>query len=436
MILETEIWINLHSNNISHFEKIGYEIPRFIDKYGKSRVKKGTKILVKVNDLPIGSKARVTKVCDYCGMNVPNQQYGLILSRRESGKDRCHACGKIKGGVSRKEAVSYQESFEFFSKENSMLYLLDEYSDKNELKPSQISFGTQTSVIWNCLSCTSEYFMRVSQRTSGTKCPYCANKKVNHTNDLWKTHSYVAKILLTPEDGHKYTSGSGEKVNFKCLNCGDVNKKIIRDIVRRGYTCHRCGDGVSYPEKFVWNILEQLNVSFETQKSFSWSENKRYDFFIEGLSNTIVEVHGEQHYTGRFESKGGRTLEEEQENDRLKYKKAMESNYINNYIIIDARKSEMEYIKSSILNSNMVSLYNLDDIDWLEAHEFACNSLVKNISELWNSLGSVTEISKIIKLGNLTVRKYLKQGTSLGWCDYDPVEVQINNGKLLKSKYN
>jgi hypothetical protein len=114
----------------------------------------------------------------------------------------------------------------------------------------------------------------------------------------------------------------------------------------------------------------------------------------------------------------------------------MESNYINNYIIIDARKSEMEYIKSSILNSNMVSLYNLDDIDWLEAHEFACNSLVKNISELWNSLGSVTEISKIIKLGNLTVRKYLKQGTSLGWCDYDPVEVQINNGKLLKSKYN
>ena len=50
---------------------------------------------------------------------------------------------------------------------------------------------------------------------------------------------------------------------------------------------------------------------------FEWSENKRYDVYIPYL-NCIVENHGEQHYNNSFKSLNGRTLEEEQKNDKYK----------------------------------------------------------------------------------------------------------------------
>ena len=70
-------------------------------------------------------------------------------------------------------------------------------------------------------------------------------------------------------------------------------------------------------------MLSQLNLSFDREKVFEWSEGdakkaykgrKRYDFYLPA-SNTIIEVHGAQHYEKGFEAIGGRTLKEEQKND-------------------------------------------------------------------------------------------------------------------------
>ena len=49
---------------------------------------------------------------------------------------------------------------------------------------------------------------------------------------------------------------------------------------------------------------------------------------------------------------GGRTLEEEQENDELKKSLAIK-NGIKDYLVIDCRESEMEFIKSNILKSQL-----------------------------------------------------------------------------------
>ena len=71
------------------------------------------------------------------------------------------------------------------------------------------------------------------------------------------------------------------------------------------------------------------------QKTFDWSQRKRYDFYIEEI-NTIIVVHGDQHYANSFESIGGKTLEKEIENDALKQRLAIE-NGMNNDIVRDAR---------------------------------------------------------------------------------------------------
>jgi hypothetical protein len=91
------------------------------------------------------------------------------------------------------------------------------------------------------------------------------------------------------------------------------------------------------------------------------------------------------------------------------------------------------------MNSKLPQLLNFkeSDIDWLKCHEYACNSLVKTVCGLWNQdIRSTFKISELINIGNQTIRKYLKQGALLGWCDYNPIEVQIRCGKRLSQSNN
>jgi hypothetical protein len=306
-ILENEIYANLTSTNIKHFEQIGYEIPRYIDRKGRLRVKNGTKILVPLKDLPKGSNVKVTKVCDLCGRHAPNQPFCSILKMRQSNTDICKSCSMTR---------------------------------RNQKSPPD-------------------------------------------ENSLWTTHPEIASLLDSKEDGYRFTYGSAKKANFKCSECGYIDKnKRITTVVRKGFNCPRCSDGISYPEKFMHNMLQQLEIEYDIQKVFNWSHNKRYDFYIP-LLNCIIETHGEQHYRGGYEFIGGKNLKEEQENDKLKEQLARDYG-IENYIIIDCRKSELNFLKNSILNSKLNNIFNLSNIDWGKCHEYSCSSIVKQACGLWN----------------------------------------------------
>jgi hypothetical protein len=422
-ILEEEVLVTVGGNKTNYYETLGYKIPRYLDNQGRLKVKRGTKILVKVEDLPRVSTQKVTKICDECGKHIKNQEYGVIISRREErdGKDRCHQCGKINGGITRKSNVPYEKSLENFAKQNNMTHLLNEFSDKNIKKPESISYGTEDEYLWDCPVCKSEYPMEVRNRTNNKcNCPYCHGARVNDTNCLWTTHPEIAKLLKNPQRGYEITAGKNKKEDFICIDCGYEQRKTVNDVSNQGFTC-RCGDGLKYPEKFTMAFLDQLNTEYETQKTFEWSSNKRYDFYIEKLYNLIIEVHGQQHYNGSFETAGGRSLEQEVENDKIKMQLALENNI--NYIIIDCRKSELEYMKKSFINSELSDIFNLNNIDWLGCHEFALNSLVKVVCDHWSTTKDTSEIGKIVNLSRTTVVRYLNKGASLGWCPtYDPKE--------------
>lgn len=130
--------------------------------------------------------------------------------------------------------------------------------------------------------------------------------------------------------------------------------------------------GGSFPERFVSSVLNLLSVDYSREQIFSWSKSppngtKRYDFYISS-KNTIIEVHGAQHYDGGFESRGGRTLKEEQENDQIKETLALE-NGIENYIIINATSSSFDFIKSSILqNHKFCKLFDMAHFNWSDMH--------------------------------------------------------------------
>lgn len=299
---------------------------------------------------------------------------------------------------------------------------------------SKFNYKRTKYYTYECLVCGNKDKIREYCLCNGTSCNVCANKKVLvGFNDLWSTHPEIARLLKNKDDGYKITHGTQIKQLFQCPICGYEDNKLISNVIKIGVACPICSDGLSYPTKFMIKTLEQLNINFTVEKTFKWSKQKRYDFYIPSL-NCIIEMHGEQHYTNSFKHLDSRTLEEEQENDIFKENLAKE-NGIKNYIIIDCYYSDMKYIKNNIMKSKLNNFLDLTSVNWLLCDEFAVDSLVKKACDLWNKgYDSTTKVSEKMKLERGTVIKYLKRGTSLGWCDYDPKEAARKSSSITGKK--
>jgi DNA-directed RNA polymerase subunit M/transcription elongation factor TFIIS len=284
--------------------------------------------------------------------------------------------------------------------------------------------------IYECLTCHTLQQRVERNIINKANCNVCNNHKmIVGINDMWTTNPEIATLLLNKQDGFKYLVTSSLRTDFICPICNSIlYNKLIGSVKSKGLQCKYCSDGVSYPEKFVCSMLKQLNIEFDKEVKFVWSDNKRYDFYIYHI-NTILEVHGMQHYKyNSFKLMGGQSLQSIIDNDKYKYNLA-QTNHISNYIIINAMYSELDYIKNNIINSNFSQLYNLYHIDWLKCHNDAHNSLIDVAVRLWNKGYEITKISKLMHLHRFTISRYLKQGAVLHLCDYIP-----KVGGVIKSK--
>lgn len=272
--------------------------------------------------------------------------------------------------------------------------------------------------------------------TRGDGCVCCSSHKaILGINTIWDTDKWMVDLGVQEEDSKKYTKRSNQKIVVVCPDCAREKRMSINDIYGNHSISCTCSDKNPYPEKCLSGILKQLNVEFNTQLNksiFKWIGVYKYDFYIPSL-NIIIETHGMQHYT---DSSGVfiKTLEEEQENDKSKKELALANKIKEDcYIIIDCRYSKLEFIKNSVLNSNLANLFDLSTLDWNKVQEFALSNLVKVACEYWDSRKySIKDISEIMKLNVETIRRYLKQGNGI-WCHYDAKEEASKlNGKRSK----
>jgi hypothetical protein len=298
-----------------------------------------------------------------------------------------------------------------------------------ELTPHSVTSKSGKKVWWQCDYGHEWDASIISRGRNG--CPICGNKKVLiGFNDIWTTNPEMAKLLLNPEDGYRHTQASGKKVDWKCLDCEYVtkNKPIFR-MLEDLTICKSCSDGFKFPEKFMLNLLLQLQVEFIRQKSFNWLKEKKYDFYIPSL-NMIIETHGGQHYKIQgYVSVGGRTLEEEQSNDRLK-KIMAKKNGVVNYIEVDCRKSTLKHIKKSILGTNLTYFFDLGKINWELIVKNAQNSKIVQACEFYSIHKyelTYAEMANILDIHLSTLKDYLVQGSQIGLCEYE-----TNNKKRNK----
>lgn len=242
-------------------------------------------------------------------------------------------------------------------------------------------------------------------------------KAIKGQTDLWTTSPQVAAMLLNPDDGYHITSGSHQKRDFKCPHCNTtISSKMVRKVVKEGLKCHVCSDGISYPEKFVANLLVQLCVEFSHDTTFDWSGNKRYDFYIQN-KNLIIETHGIQHYSDK-KMFGNANRRLEKPNDEYKRNLAID-NDISKYIELDCRYSEFDYIRQSVLNSDIRFIYDLSCVDWDLLERSCLESKVVEACNMYNKgIKNTNEISRAIGINRTTVREYLRRCADAGLCDY------------------
>ena len=90
-----------------------------------------------------------------------------------------------------------------------------------------------------------------------------------------------------------------------------------------------------------------------------------------------------------------------------------------------------DYIRNNILSSTLNQLFDLSHIDWKLCDEFAQKNIVKEISTFYNNGNhDMANLRKSFCLSASSVRRYLKKGTELGWCNY----VTKNSQKIGATK--
>lgn len=293
----------------------------------------------------------------------------------------------------------------------------------------------------HCSVCNQSWVGNPSAIYRGTrKCPICTNQKiVVGYNDLWHTRPDVARLLKNPEDGYKYSFGSGKRVIFVCPECGAQSNPLqIWLVAKYGLSCHNCSDGISIPNKFMSNLLRCfLGDSYEREKVFDWCKFSIngcmtygiYDFYFKLKDKRfIVEMDGGLGHGKEFQyTKINEIRDKEAELERDHQKDLLAQQHGIQVIRIDAQKSDLNYLCSQVKQSALSEIFDFDNVDFCDIYKKCLTSLMMQVIRRYNSgITSTKTLSQMFKISIQTVITYLKRGAASNLCAYDPSSSEQN----------
>lgn len=186
--------------------------------------------------------------------------------------------------------------------ENDLLTLNPElaqewFQERNgNLRPYDVSTGSNKKVWWKCSKCGREWRAAISSRNSGNGCSKCSadvrgelrhKYALEHTGSILKTHPELAQEWDYDRNDGKtpdmYSRGSDEKVWWKCLK-GHSWKAAISSRVS-GNNCPRCSSEIhsSFAEQAIYYYLTKCVQSENRAKVFG----REIDIFIPSMAMGI-----------------------------------------------------------------------------------------------------------------------------------------------------
>ena len=340
-----------------------------------------------------------------CGYEWETTPDGLLSSK--ANRPTCPKCS----GVYHYTDEEYKK---LLAERNPTIIALEDYT------------SSHTKIKHKCLVCSHEWKTEPNSLINEQRgCPICkggTNTVARGINDMWTTNPQLASLLANPEEGYILTQGMMKKTKFKCPNCGTISKPIsIHKVKTRGFNCKCCSESRSLPNKIMYNLLSYLNVDFEDEKVFEWCkfdiEGKIktgiYDFYLPSC-NLIIEMDGKWHYKDNPLSNQNLNISQfiDDEKDRLALEHGL------NIVRIDCNVSEIDYIKNSIINSDLVKYLVLDNVDWEYCYYHTIPNHMKEIWQEYNDGIKIMDLARKYNKDYGTISKYLKIGTKFGCCSY------------------
>lgn len=336
----------------------------------------------------------------------------------------CPICKRKK--VTDKLTISHEEFIRRIEgKKNPNLEILGRY--KNNTTPILVRCKKNKAHVWEAYP----------DDIKKGGCPFCRGMRVNESNSLRTLRPDLMIYLKNKADGDKYTIYSNKKVMCKCPDCGYEKEVIVENLTKNGFSCPVCGDGISYPNKFIRNMLNMLNMDFENEWTSDLAPGCYYDVkFNMGKQIILIEMDGAFHY----EDRGYGGLEKTQEKDKLKNKYAEDNGW--RLIRIEAMESDPEYLFKNIKNSELSTILKLDNFDYMECGRRSEKSLMVAVCEYYNNhfSESKSQIARKFKLNMETIFNYLNRGYKNGMVKINPKRIKgskivsvYKDNKLLKT---
>ena len=353
----------------------------------------------------VNAKTNIDCKCKICGHKWSPRAHHLLEGYG------CPNCNHI----SRRK--THEQFIEEMNKINPNIEILGKYN------------GNKTKIKCRCKICGHVWKAMPSALLKGCGCNQCAieKRKSELTFTQEDFNNLIKSINPNIEVIGKYIN---MHTSILCI-CKLCNSEfyICPNSLYKSKTmlCPVCSDGVSYPNKYVRNLLKQLPIeNLEYEWKPEWGKQYSYDnYFTYNEKEYIVEADGAQHFKDSIFSKLNKhTYEDIKKRDQLKDKLADSHNII--MIRIDCRMSDPNYIKDSVLSSVLSSVFDLSNVDWNYCHVESLNSLVRQACNLYKNGYKNVEILRELKISSPTLIRYLKTGSNLGWCNYiNPLKKKI-----------
>lgn len=235
--------------------------------------------------------------------------------------------------------------------------------EKNTKRPEDFLGRNSTSKVWfECLRCHESYMATINSFNRGSRCPFCAGKKVKEgLNDLATTHPHLAEEWDYRSNGDRrpqnVTHGSDEKVWWIC-NKGHTWRAAISS--RAG------GSGCPVCQKESQISLSEKTFAFYLSRSFpDLIENvrlpelgkKELDIYVPSL-RLAVEYDGHQFHRNQKKdlakdalcAKNGITLIRIREEGCPKYE--------SNAYFIDSPENKGDVMKLHSALNELINLIN------------------------------------------------------------------------------
>lgn len=278
----------------------------------------------------------------------------------------------------------------------------------------------------------------------GTMCPICSNKKIQpYVNDCYTLRPDLIDYFINPKDAIGVSVSDKKQRYFICPYCKTIKKDTIANISYFGFSCPSCSDGISYPNKFMYNLLSSLCVEFEREKHFDWCtyidkngdiRDGYYDFYIPS-KRLFIEMDGALHYRDGFNNSHNDVQAIDEQKDFV----AISNGYNIIRVNCNYRSGEdrFHHVKTNVL-LQLGHIFDFSYIDWKTINNNASSSLKIEVINIWNenSEFTVTDIANKFKITYQSVIKYLKQGHLEGLCDYSESKRKERKTKKVHNKFN